>query len=89
MLDITSAIVAVSDAVEAVATVDPDVVRIRAGERSKARQLRAIRLLRTLKARLARLQARRGSASQAGRIAALQQRIDVTERLLTTAVLEY
>lgn len=88
MIDPTAAIIAVADAVQAVATVDPEVVKIRAGDRSKRRQLRAIRLLRTLKARLARVQAARGTTANAGRVASLQARIDATERLLTAAVLE-
>ena len=88
MLDPTAAIVAVADAVEAIAQPDPEVVRIRAGDRSTRRQLRALRLLRSLKARLARLRALRGKAPNEGRLAALEARIDVTERLLTAAVLE-
>lgn len=88
MVDPTAALVAIADAVQAVATPDPDVVLIRASERSLKRQLRALRLLRTLKARLAKLQASRGPAASGGRMAAIRSRIETTERLLTTAVLE-
>lgn len=88
MIDPTAALVAIADAVEAIAQPDPDVVRFRAADRAKVRQLRAIRLLRTLKARLARLQAMRGKRANQGRIASLQARIDATEHLLTVALLE-
>lgn len=88
MLDPTAAIVAVADAVQAIATPDPDVVLYRSAERSRVRQLRALRILRTLKARLARLQAMRGTRARQGKIASLAARIETTERLLTTAILE-
>lgn len=87
MIDPAAALVAISDAVQAIATPDPDVVRIRAGERSRARQLRALRLLRSLKARLARLRARTKKKPSPGRLDALAAKIDATERLLTAAVL--
>lgn len=88
MLDPTPAIVAIADAVQAVATPDPEVVAMRAADRSRARQLRALRLLRSLRARLARLQARRGERANTGRLAALAAKIATTERILTTAVIE-
>ena len=67
---------------------DPTAAIVAVGDRSTRRQLRALRLLRSLKARLARLRALRGKAPNEGRLAALESRIDATERLLTAAVLE-
>ena len=87
MMHIAPAIVAVADAVQAVATVDPEVVAIRSADRSRARQLRALRLLRVLKARLARLQASRGASARKGRLAALGARIAATEAILTNTLI--
>lgn len=88
MIDPTSVIVAIADAVEAIATSDPEVVRIRASERSRVRALRSLRLLRRLKARLARLLAARGKDKAPGRAAALKARIDAAEQAVTIALTE-
>ena len=80
--DIVGAVVAVGDAVEAIANPDPDVVARRHRSRDIARQLRLLRLVRVLSSRLARLQARRGVRGAGGRVEALRARLDALQAAL-------
>lgn len=65
---------------EAVAQPDPDVVRLRLQAKTTARQLRLLRLVRVLSARIAKHQGR------PGRLSALRARLATVERAL--AILE-